>query len=294
MNTGKKRDVTDKFYTKLDVAEKCINLFLKTININKKDVILEPSAGNGSFSDYFKNNIFKLESFDIDPKKEYIKKQDFLDLPIDNYLENKNLIHTIGNPPFGRQSSLAKKFIKKCALFSETISFILPKSFRKESYQKAFPLNYHLIKELELDKNSFIINGELHDVPCVFQIWQKKENNRYIEPNVKEKGFKFVKKPTVKELENSKINIFDEEPDFGILRAGGGNTCGRLSLEYKDGIKCYPEAWYFVKLDDKYDIKEFIEKYNKINWIDDSNVGARSISKKNFIKSINYILFSMD
>ena len=217
-----------------------------------------------------------------------------MDLPIDNYLENKNLIHTIGNPPFGRQSSLAKKFIKICALFSETISFILPKSFRKESYQKAFPLNYHLIKELELDKNSFIINGELHDVPCVFQIWQKKENNRYIEPNVKEKGFKFVKKPTVKELENSKINIFDEEPDFGILRAGGGNTCGRLSLEYKDGIKCYPEAWYFVKLDDKYDIKEFIEKYNKINWIDDSNVGARSISKKNFIKSINYILFSMD
>ena len=42
MNTGKKRDVTDKFYTKLEVAEKCINLFLKTININKKkDDILD-------------------------------------------------------------------------------------------------------------------------------------------------------------------------------------------------------------------------------------------------------------
>ena len=29
MNIGKKRDVTDKFYTKSDVAEKCINLLIK-------------------------------------------------------------------------------------------------------------------------------------------------------------------------------------------------------------------------------------------------------------------------
>ena len=32
-----------------------------------------------------------------------------------------------------------KKFIKINALFCNTISFILPKSFRKQSFQKSFP-----------------------------------------------------------------------------------------------------------------------------------------------------------
>ena len=38
-----------------------------------------------------------------------------------------NKIHIIGNPPFGRQSSLAIKFIKKSVEYCDSISFILPK-----------------------------------------------------------------------------------------------------------------------------------------------------------------------
>ena len=50
---------------------------------------------------------------------------------------NSRKIHVIGNPPFGRQSSLAIKFIKKSCSFSDTISFILPKSFKKDSMKKS-------------------------------------------------------------------------------------------------------------------------------------------------------------
>jgi len=85
-------------------------------------------------------------------------------------------------------------------------------------------------------------------------------------------------------------NIFSEQPDFGILRAGGGNTCGRISLDYRNGIACYPEAWLFIKLDDQYDKNNFYDEYKKIDWIDDSNVGARSIDKQRFIKGINKVL----
>jgi hypothetical protein len=45
----------------------------------------------------------------------------------------KIIIHIIGNPPFGRQSSTAIKFIKKSCLFCNSLSFILPKSFKKDS-----------------------------------------------------------------------------------------------------------------------------------------------------------------
>ena len=283
--------MVDQYYTKREISLECIKLLKKTVNINDDDLFIEPCAGDGSFSDYFKENKYNIDTYDIEPKKTYIIKQDFLELNIEKYQNNKYNIHSIGNPPFGRQSSLAKKFIRKCALFSDTISFILPKSFRKDSYQRGFPLNFHLIKEIDVEKNSFIINEKVHNVPCVFQIWIKKDINRYIEPLQIENGFKWIKKPT---LNNTKENIFEEMPDFGILRVGGGKTCGRLSLNYNSGIKCYPEGWYFIKLDNKYNKIIFQEEYDKIDWIDDSNVGPRSISKQIFIKNINKILLTMN
>ena len=291
---GKNRVISDKFYTKQEVSSTCIKLFLKTIQISENDIILEPSAGTGSFSDYFYNKSFTIDAYDIDPQQEYIQKCNFLEIDINIYKNKK--VHCIGNPPFGRQSSLAKKFIKKNSLFCDTISFILPKSFRKQSFQKSFPLNFHLIKEIDLDKNSFLIDGKTHNVPCIFQIWIKKEKERFVEPKITENGFHFVKKPTLKntEVKNGtpvqRENIFSELPDFGILRAGGGITCGRISLNYKNGFSCYPEAWLFIKVNNEYDKDKFYNEYKKINWIDDSNVGARSIDKQTFIKGINGVL----
>ena len=293
--TGKKRDSKDQFYTNPGVSSYCLDVFRDTIDIDHDDILLEPSAGDGSFSDILIEQCYNVDAYDIEPKKEYIKKQNYLDFDYKKY-KNRN-VHCIGNPPFGLQSSLSKKFIKKSCEFCETISFILPKSFRKESFQKAFPLNFHLVKEIDLPKNSFLVDEKEYDVPCVFQIWIKKEKERYIEPIVKEKGFHFVKRPELKDThfngEGKPIkreNIFSEEPDFGILRAGGGKKCGRISKEYKDGIACYPEAWLFIKINGKYDKEEFYKEYKKINWIDDSNVGARSIDKQKFIRGINKVL----
>ena len=68
--------------------------------------------------------------FDIDPKKNNIIKCDFLTIDHDIF-SGKNVL-SIGNPPFGRNSSMALKFIKKSALFATTIAFILPKGFKKD------------------------------------------------------------------------------------------------------------------------------------------------------------------
>ena len=38
--------------------------------------------------------------------------------------------------------------------------------------------------------------------------------------------------------------------------------------------------------------EKFYDEYKKIDWIDDSNVGARSIDKQTLIKGINGILKS--
>ena len=102
----------DQFYTKIDVSENCLNKM--TIDINNFDIVIEPSAGTGSFNKAFvkkfPNYTGKYISCDIDPKYKGIIKQDYLKLNISDFKDKKILV--LGNPPFGRNSSLAKKFIK--------------------------------------------------------------------------------------------------------------------------------------------------------------------------------------
>ena len=79
-STGINRDTKDQFYTKPQVANQCIDRWLEKITelSTSKSLLIEPSAGSGSFSDILHDKGFKVDCFDIDPKKEYITKKDFL------------------------------------------------------------------------------------------------------------------------------------------------------------------------------------------------------------------------
>ncbi len=129
---GLTRNTIDKYYTKESIVNLCLTIVKTTININKNDLIIEPSAGNGAFINGIKLLVNNYIFYDIEPENNEIIKQDFLHYSHNNY-NNNNKIHIIGNPPFGRQSSLAIKFIKKSCEFCDSISFILPKSFKKDS-----------------------------------------------------------------------------------------------------------------------------------------------------------------
>ena len=296
--TGINRNPTDKFYTKNNVSQLCIDKVIETVDYLNTDVFLEPSAGSGSFSDIMFEMFDNVEAYDIEPKpRKKIKKINFFDVKINNTKK----YHVLGNPPFGRQSSLAKKFIKHCCSFAKSISFILPKSFRTETYKSAFDKYFHLELEIELPDNTFEIEGVDHKVPCIFQIWIKRDSPRLLpvkrEPNgfifVRPNNEKKVKQERKKAKEESNIvipfNTFESEPNFAIKRAGGGRTCGDIYLNYKDP-KCYPDAFLYVKLNNGINKKEYIKKYKEIDWTADTNVGAKSISKQRFIKEMNALL----
>ena len=51
---GLSRNTIDKYYTNKNVVNKCIAMIKKHISISKNDLIIEPSAGNGSFIDGIK------------------------------------------------------------------------------------------------------------------------------------------------------------------------------------------------------------------------------------------------
>jgi hypothetical protein len=66
------KDKLDKFYTKSVIVDLC----LLNIDLKNYKTIIEPSAGDGSFSNKIKGSI----SYDIEPGHNGIIKQDFLKL----------------------------------------------------------------------------------------------------------------------------------------------------------------------------------------------------------------------
>ena len=269
---GLTRNTIDKYYTKPHIVEQCINLAIEHLKIISEDFIIEPSAGNGSFINEIKNITSNYIFYDLEPEHSEIIKQDYLlfDYPT-NIQNNYNKIHVIGNPPFGRQSSLAIQFIKKSCQFCDSISFILPKSFKKESMQKSFPINYHLIVQYDIPDNSFLVDNKEHNVPCVFQIWEKKNFNRIIPPKLTPSNYSFVKK--------------NEEPDFAFRRVGV--NAGHIS---KDVLDKSEQSHYFIKFDEK--ISD--ELYSQLSTIPfdckNNTVGPKSISKQELIKEINIFI----
>ena len=274
--TGLNRDIIDKFYTKPNVAEECCQTIQKLIQIDPEiDLIIEPSAGNGSFIKPITNITQNYLFYDILPEHPEIIKQDYLNIDLTTivYPDIHTKIHIIGNPPFGRQSSLAIKFIKQSTSFCDTISFILPKSFKKESMQKHFPLNFHLIYQVDLEDNSFIINDkEEKDVPCVFQIWEKRDHERETVIASSPIKFSFVK--------------IDEDPDISFRRVGvNAGTIDTNKLDQKS-----KQSHYFIKFNPDIDKNIAINNIKKITYEHNNTVGPKSISKQ-LVKELRYRFF---
>jgi len=267
MNEEKSKDL-DQFYTNPKIAASLYAQLGEILDINQV-FFIEPSAGSGSFSNLLDLN--NSLSLDIDPKQDYIKKQDYL-LFDDSILPKNRTIVTIGNPPFGKNSSLALKFFNKSAIYSNYIAFILPKTFKKDSMVNKLDKNMFLIYEKELTKNSFIYNEEPYDVPCVFQVWEKRDMIR----------------DKIKQLTTVKYFDFTtkDKADLAIRRVGG--LAGKVLEDFEQYKKA---SHYFIKTNKKEITKELLvkllkNKYNEFQSLAKNTAGNPSLSKHELITTI--------
>jgi hypothetical protein len=209
--------------------------------------------------------------YDLEPENPDIIKQDYLIYDFREIKKRFNKIHVVGNPPFGRQSSLAIKFIRKSCEFCNSISFILPKSFKKESLKNKFPLQFHLVYECDLPDNSFLVDGSEHNVPCVFQIWEKKETNRSVAEKIEPLYFEFVDKK--------------QHPDISFRRVGVNAGTMDVNIDEKS-----IQSHYFIKFTNNKSLHDNLNKLSKINFEFNNTVGPNSISKQELIRKFNEIL----
>lgn len=261
--TGKNRNIKDQFYTNETVAKKCIQEIIETMPETKNYLWIEPSAGNGAF---FNNVSFPKLGLDIEPGTNDIQKQDYLTWQPN--ISKDSIV--FGNPPFGRQSSIAKAFIANSCKFAKVVAFILPRSFTKPSMYNAFPLSFHRVYSVDLEKNSFVLNEKPYDVPCVFQIWEKRDTERKKDDKIIPIGFQYVT---------------NELYDIALRRVGvNAGKC------YAFGQERSVQSHYFIKF----------EKYNKniINQINNhifptNTVGPRSLSKPEVNKVLNDLILPL-
>ncbi len=267
-----RKNTKDQYYTKVSVAKKCIDTIHTVLAHADTYAWVEPSAGNGAFLNILPDTYDAL-GIDIDPKIPSIIMGNFLDWT--PTIEKPRIC--FGNPPFGRQGSLAKSFIQHAAKHANVIAFILPRSFVKPSMSRAFPLEFHCMHSETLEKNAFEVNGTKYHVPCVFQIWEKREFNRVLDVNVKESGFKYVKG-------GAPFHI-------AFRRVGGqaGKCYGSV-----DGVKYSPQSHYFLKLDDIHvaHIQKIIDAVNA-HVFPSNTVGPRSLSKGEANAVLNHVLESL-
>ena len=274
----------DKFYTKKIVAEQLVDKWNSIIKPEENNIIIEPSCGNGSFIKVLKklniNNIIGIDIDNIINNNEKILdkfiQKDFLLFSLNEIVELNEInlfdIHIIGNPPFGKQSSMAKKFIKKSIdLNVKTISFILPKSFKKDSNKKIFlEKGFNCIYEENLSNKSFIYEEMEYDVPCVFQIWKKEE-----------KDDNYIK---IKKILSNYFSYVNSDNKYDIIIQRVGSKTSLLTKKSED-IKKSKQSNYFIKLNYDIDVEKFISEYVKISFPDDNTVGPKSLSKN----ELNYL-----
>jgi predicted RNA methylase len=148
----------DKYYTDKALAKHCIDTALS--KLQGVTEIIEPSAGNGSFSLQIPNCI----AYDIAPEHDTIIQQDFLSLG----LEYKKGRLIIGNPPFGTSNTMSVKFFKKAITLGDYVAFILPISQHNNNQQM---FEFDLIHSEVLP--TICYSGR--ELNCCFNIYQRPE-----------------------------------------------------------------------------------------------------------------------
>lgn len=264
------KHAADKFYTKPEIAQLCLDSIPG--GVEQYSLSIEPSAGGGSFSSLIPNAL----AMDLHPEAEGIVEQDWFTYSRERNVDSQEKVLVFGNPPFGQQNSLAVKFINHAATFADTVAFVLPLSFKKDSVKDRLDKHLHLVLELALPKKAFTLYGEDYGVPCVFQVWEY-DASKVREKSVKVSpaGFSFVKK--------------DEAPHISVQRVGG--RAGFASIDYAGKSV---QSNYFLKFNPALSTEALEKIATAINGATfasrDHSVGPRSISKTDVALVVNKIL----
>jgi predicted RNA methylase len=168
----------------------------------------------------------------------------------------------VGNPPYGKNASLAVKFLNKAAEYSDHISFVLPRTFRKPSVLNRIDEHLHLVEDVDTPNETF--GGTI--ITCR-QKWEKREEKR-------ERIRTYTQHPDLNFVSKAESNVF-------VGRVGAGPAGKVLTADYDH----LTEQHYFLQVTDT--VKErLIEIQDTLRQLARAaTVGTPSLSKHELIST---------
>jgi hypothetical protein len=214
MSADSRAKELDQFFTRPDVAQWCLALLVDQIgSLSQFAAIVEPSVGGGAFYDQLPEGT--RVGVDIDPKRSEFVRADFLSLAPEQIElpRDPSKVLVVGNPPFGSNGRLALRFLNHALKFADTVAFVMPKVFKGTTFLDEIDPSAHLLFQKVLPRNSFEVDGVAKHVPTVFQIWERKEEQRPpIEEAAPHPDFEFLPKTLESAMERGVI----------VMRRAGG------------------------------------------------------------------------
>ena len=242
----------DQYYTSYEDMEYCVNKAWDVIKDLGYEVseFLEPSAGEGVFSNYLATSGLDVIAIDIEPKGEDIIKADFLTYDLE-YKEGRFII---GNPPFGVRLNLAQKFYKRAIELGDYIAFILPIS-QLNNTQSLY--EFDLVHSEDLGKLVFSNKKKVH---CCLNVYVRPKNglNKKIQNKLKD----------ITIIREDKKDYEKIEYDIRMCYWGDG-TAGKILTEEE-----HYSGEYKIIIHNKELRDEIINLFNTIDWSKELNSTA--------------------
>tara|TARA_B100000123_G_C25739616_1_gene433170 strand:+ start:2452 stop:3303 length:852 start_codon:yes stop_codon:yes gene_type:complete len=252
----------DQFYTIPEYSCHCINIMNSKYDISEFDIVVEPSAGSGSFYNQVTHE--SKIGIDISPQCDGIIKMNYFDY---NITDNSNKVLVIGNPPFGKNSSLAIKFFNHSSKFAHVIAFIVPRTFRKHSVQNKISMDFHLIHDEDVPTTPCCFEPKMM-AKCCFQIWERRDYQRKkIVLSTKHADWEFL---SFGPLDDKGQPTPPDGADFA-MRAYGGKI-GMICEENLNNLR--PKSWHWIKCN--IDKKELIRRFNLLDYSNSTNTARQN------------------
>lgn len=251
-NSKPPKDHLDRLFT----SPKLVDIVLSKLDLGRYQVFIEPAAGAGAFSSRIRGCI----ALDLAPAAPHIRRQDYLEYHYQRAGEQKVLV--LGNPPFGRNLSLAIAFINH-STFADTVAFVLPPSIQKPSILKRIDPFLHLTQVVELpSEDAFLLNDKPYSLPCVLAVFDRKHVKRRPPKPLHTDDFSFTR------------NL--AEASFAVARVGG-----RAGFAKPITADISVSSHYFVKA---HAAQVTVDLFNTFTYPSrDWTVGPRSISHDDIV-----------
>ena len=167
----------------------------------------------------------------------------------------------VGNPPYGKNSNLAVRFLNLSGQLSDRVCYVLPRTFRKHSIQNRVCANLHLIHDQTVP--DCVFPGTI--ITC-YQIWQRTTALRPHHPIVSS---------------NADLTFVDPaSADVCVGRVGEG-PCGRVFLDRFDQRSV--NSHYFIKVSNPQVITVLQSLTHLFRAAGEQTVGLPSLSKNELI-----------